>query len=247
MRPANWALRHPWLPLVVICLLSVLGLRAGLQMPLTYLPELGENRVVLNLQADNASLERMDKDLAQPVEQALAALPQITSIRSEVGSSGVQLILNLRDSGAAQDTLALVSDRVNALMPDLDIAFRMAGIRALSSREQAAVELAIVPHDRDILRASLTMQDTIRPALREIEGLTDLTVRGAQRQGITIRPDLRRLEDADLTLDEVMQQIVSGVGHAAGAVGPGRACLDDPGETRRVLDQGILQSASRSS
>ena len=220
MRPADWALRHPWLPLAIICILAVLGLRAGLQMPLTYLPELGDNRIALHLEADNAALERMDKELAQPVEQALAALPQITAIRSEVRTSGVELTLNLRDSRSAQETVALVSDRINALIPDLDIAFRMNGIRALSSREQAAVEIAIVPRDRDILRASLTMRDIIRPALRQIDGLTDITVSGAQRHGITIRPDLGRLEDADLTLDEVMQQIASGVGRATGAVMP---------------------------
>jgi multidrug efflux pump subunit AcrB len=220
MRPADWALRHPWLPLVIICILAVLGLRAGLQMPLTYLPELGDNRIALHLEADNASLERMDKDLAQPVEQVLAALPQITAIRSEVRPSGVELTLNLRDSRSAQDTVALVSDRINALIPDLDIAFRMNGIRALSSREQAVVDIAIVPRDRDILRASLTMRDIIRPALRQIDGLTDITVSGAQRHGITIRPDLGRLEDADLTLDEVMQQIASGAGRATGAVMP---------------------------
>jgi multidrug efflux pump subunit AcrB len=220
MRPADWALRHPWLPLVIICILAVFGLRAGLQMPLTYLPELGDNRIALHLEADNASLERMDKDLAQPVEQALAALPQITSIRSAVRPSGVELTLNLRDSRSAQDAVALVSDRINALIPDLDIAFRMNGIRALSSREQAAVDIAIVPRDRDILRASLTMRDIIRPALRKIDGLTDITVSGALRHGITIRPDLGRLEDADLTLDEVMQQIASGVGRITGAVMP---------------------------
>lgn len=220
MSPADWALRHPLLPLVIVCMLAILGLRAGLQMPLTYLPDLGDNRIALRLEADGASLEQMDKDLAQPVEQALAALPQVTSIRSEVRSSEVHLILNLRDSRAAQDTLALVSDRITALIPDLDIAFRMTTIRALSSREQAAVELALVPHDRDILRASQTMRDIIRPALREIEGLTEITVRGAQRQGITLRPDLRRLEDADITVDEVTQQIASGTGRAAGAVMP---------------------------
>lgn len=220
MRPADWALRHPWLALVVICILAVLGLRAGLQMPLTYLPALGDNRIALHLEADNASLERMDKDLAQPVEQALTALPQITAIRSEVGPSGVEVTLNLRDSRSAQDTVALVSDRINALIPDLDIAFRINGIRAFSSREQAAVEIAIVPRDRDILRASLTMREIIRPALRKIDGLTDITVRGAQRPGLTIRPDLERLADADLTLGEVMQQIASGVSRATGAVMP---------------------------
>lgn len=220
MRPADWAVRHPWLPLVIICILAVFGLRAGLQMPLTYLPDLGDNRIALHLEADNASLERMDKDLAQPVEQALAALPQITSIRSEVRPSGVELTLNLRDSRSAQDTVALVSDRINALIPDLDIGFRINGIRAVSSREQAAVDIAIVPRDRDILSASLTMRDIIRPVLRKIDGLTDITVSGAQRHGITIRPDLGRLGDADLTLDEVMQQVVSGVGRITGVVMP---------------------------
>ena len=212
MTVSDWALRHPIFPLVAVTLLALLGLRAAVNMPLTYLPDLGDNRIVLRLVADDATLDAMDQDLAQPVEQALAALPQITAITSEITATDLRLTLNLRNAHHAQDTLAAVSDRINALIPDAAIGFRIAEIRAQSSRRQPVLELAVVPRDGDLIAASQTIETVIRPALREVEGLTDITLRGMRQQRLTIQPDPAQLAAADLTLEDLSRQISSALG-----------------------------------
>ena len=71
-------LRHAALPVIAIAVLALLGLRAGLGLPLTHLPDIGENRIVLRLSTPDASLAATDHDLAQPVYRALSSLPEIT-------------------------------------------------------------------------------------------------------------------------------------------------------------------------
>lgn len=217
MTLSDWALRRPILPLVAIALLTILGLRAAGQMPLTHLPDLGQNRIVLRLVAEDATLAAMDRDLAQPLERALAALPQVGAISSEITATDLRVTLNLRDAGLAQDTLAAVSDRINALAPTSAIAFRIADIRARASRELALLELAVIPGDGDLVRASRTVETTILPALREIEGLTDITLRGLRRDRLTIRPDAAALAAADLTLADLSRQITDRLGRIAPA------------------------------
>lgn len=212
MTGSDWALRHPILPLVGIVLLALLGLRAAVQMPLTHLPDLGDNRIVLRLVAEDATLEAMDRDLAQPVEQALASLPQVTAISSAITATELRLTLNLRNAGRAQDTLAAVSDQINALIPDAAIAFRIAEIRAQSSRRQPVLELAVVPEDGDLLGASDAVETVIRPALREVEGLTDITMQGLRQPRLTIYPDPAALAAADLTRDDLTRQVGAALG-----------------------------------
>lgn len=245
MSLSDWALRHPTLPLIAIALLTILGLRAGDQMPLTHLPDIGENRIVLRLVAEDATLDAMDRDLAQPVERALAALPQVSGISSEITASDLRMTLNLRNSDLAQDTLAAVSDRINALVPTSEVAFRIADIRARSSREQALLDLAVIPGDGDLVRASHAVETRILPALREIEGLTDITLQGLRRDRLTVRPDAAALASADLTLADLSRQISDRLGTiapgelpSAGQPGPallGLAPLADNGDPVAAL------------
>lgn len=200
-------LRHAALPVLVIAVLALLGLRAGLGLPLTHLPDIGDNRIVLRLSAPDASLAATDHDLAQPVYRALSSLPEITSIRSSITSGRLDMTLALRDSRTAPDSLAKVQDRLQALRPDLDLAMSIDEIRATSSRNQAALELAIMPRDGDIVAASDALRDVILPALRRIEGTSEIAVQGATRAELVIRTSDPQLASVGLTFAELNRQI----------------------------------------
>ena len=200
-------LRHAVLPVIFIAVLALLGLRAGLSLPLTHLPDIGENRIVLRLMAPEASLAATDHDLAQPVYRALSSLPEVTSIRSRVTSGHVDMTLALRNSRTAQDTLAKVQDRLQALRPDLDLSVSTDEIRATSSRSQAALELAVRSRDGDIVTASAVMRDVILPALRQLAGISEIAVQGATRAELVIRTSDPQLAAVGLTFAELNRQI----------------------------------------
>ncbi len=200
-------LRHAALPVIVIAVLALLGLRAGLGLPLTHLPDIGENRIVLRLSAPDASLAATDHDLAQPVYRALSSLPEITSIRSRITSGHLDMTLALRNSRTAKDSLATVQDRLQALRPDLNLAVSIDEIRATSSRRQAALELAILPRDGDIVTASDALRHTILPTLRKIDGLAEIEVQGTTRTELVIQTTDPQLASVGLTFAALNSQI----------------------------------------
>jgi len=200
-------LRHAAVPVLIIAALAVLGLRAGLTLPLTHLPDIGENRIVLRLSAPDASLTSTDHDLAQPVYHALSSLPELTSIRTQITSGQLAMTLSLRNSRTAQENLAKVQDRLQALRSDLDLVFSIDEIRATSSRRQAALELAIRPRNADIVVASDALRDTILPALRQIDGIAEIKVQGATRAELVIQTSDPQLASVGLTFATLTRQI----------------------------------------
>ncbi|SHM78164.1 Multidrug efflux pump subunit AcrB [Roseovarius litoreus] len=213
-------LRHAALPVIIIAVLALLGLRAGLTLPLTHLPDIGDNRIVLRLSAPDASLAATDHDLAQPVYRALSSLPNVTSIRSQITSGQLVMTLSLRKSRTAQDSLAKVQDRLQALKPNLDLAISIDEIRATSSRRQAALELAILPRDGDIVAASDAMRDVILPALRQIDTIAEIDTQGATRAELVIRTTDPRLAAVGLTFAALNRQITQALSQQVAAAVP---------------------------
>jgi multidrug efflux pump subunit AcrB len=200
-------LRHAFLPVIVVTVLALLGLRTGLHLPLTHLPDIGENRIVLRLSSPDASLAAMDHQLAQPVYQALSSLPEVTSIRTQITAGQLAMTLSLRNSRTAQNSLAKVQDRLQALKTDLDLAVSIDEIRATSSRRQAALELAILPRNGDIIAASDAMRDTILPALRQIYGIAEIDIQGTTRAELVIQTTDSQLASVGLTFAALNRQI----------------------------------------
>lgn len=234
---AAWALRNPVLPLVMITLLAVFGLRAGFQLPLTHLPDIGENRIVVRLAAPGATLARTDREVAQPIEDALFALPEVSSVQSDIAPGEIFLTLSLRDARQSQRTLAQVSDRIEAVISELQVKAELSEIRALSSRRQPTLELLVVPGDGDLVGASAAMTQRIRPALTRISGLADIEVKGDRRAGLTVRPDPAQLAAVGITPGEFNRQLAAALEHHPAQRMPG---ADDAGS---VL-LGIAQSGS---
>ena len=174
MNFAQWALRKPVLPLVLIALLSVLGLRALGHMPLTYLPDIGQNRIYLQLQTAPAALDDIEHALARPIEQALAGVPEISFVSSRIGTQAVHYTLGLNDSRMSQQVLGRVKDRLNGLVPQLPLAFEIADIRAGSTRDMPMLELAILPRMGGLTDATTLVRRVVLPALHGIAGLSEV-------------------------------------------------------------------------
>ncbi len=242
---ASWALRNPVLPLVVITLLAVFGLRAGFQLPLTHLPDIGENRIVVRLAAPGATLAVTDLELAQPIEEALFSLPEVSSLQSEISAGELVLTMSLRDSRQSQKTLALVSDRIQSVISDLRVDAVLSEIRALSSRRQPTLELLVVPRDGDLVAASDAVTQRIRPVLNQVAGLAEIEVKGDRRAGLTVRPDPARLAAVDITPGDFSRQLSSSLENHAARQMPG---ADDAGgvllgiaQTGSATDAGDLK------
>ena len=223
---ASWALRNPVLPLVVITLLAVFGLRAGFQLPLTHLPDIGENRIVIRLAAHGATLAGTDRELAQPLEEALVSLPEVSSVQSEISAGELLLTLSLRNSRQSQKTLALVSDRIQSVISELQVGAVQSEIRALSSRRQPTLAFLVVPRDGDLVAASDAMTRMIRPVLTRVAGLGDIEVKGDRQAGLTVRPDPARLAAVDITPGDFTRQLAAALENHAARQTPG---ADDAG------------------
>ena len=209
MTLTNWVIHRPLLPLLIIAVLGVMGLRTIATMPLTHLPDIGENRIELVLLAPGASLGAANEGLAQPVYRSLSGVPNVISVRSDISPGRIDMSLHLRNSRHAESTLATVRDRLQALGSQLELDFVVEELRAVSSRTQPVLEFVVKPLHGDIATASNAIRDVIRPSLREHTEIGDILVYGATRREILIETSEVRLAAIGVSVSDLKQQIAS--------------------------------------
>ncbi|HEX7784572.1 MAG TPA: CusA/CzcA family heavy metal efflux RND transporter [Sphingobium sp.] len=78
----NWAVQKRWLVLLLTAIAAVIGAFALSQLPIDAVPDITNNQVQINVRAPALSPELIEKQVAFPIETALAGIPGLENTRS---------------------------------------------------------------------------------------------------------------------------------------------------------------------
>lgn len=78
----NWAVHKRWLVLLLTAIAAVIGAAALYRLPIDAVPDITNNQVQINIKAPALSPELVEKQVAFPIETALAGIPGLENTRS---------------------------------------------------------------------------------------------------------------------------------------------------------------------
>ena len=78
----NWAVHKRWLVLLLTAIAAVIGAVALYRLPIDAVPDITNNQVQINIKAPALSPELVEKQVAFPIETALAGIPGLENTRS---------------------------------------------------------------------------------------------------------------------------------------------------------------------
>ena len=78
----NWAVHKRWLVLLLTAIAAVIGAVALYRLPIDAVPDITNNQVQINIKAPALSPELVEKQVAFPIETALAGIPGLDNTRS---------------------------------------------------------------------------------------------------------------------------------------------------------------------
>jgi cobalt-zinc-cadmium resistance protein CzcA len=78
----NWAVQKRWLVLLLTAIAAVIGGVALYRLPIDAVPDITNNQVQINVRAPALSPELVEKQVAFPIETALAGIPGLENTRS---------------------------------------------------------------------------------------------------------------------------------------------------------------------
>ena len=207
------AIRRPFLPLLVIGLISLLGLLSLGNLPLRHLPDIGHDLVEARLAAPGLTMADTDLLLARPVEDSVTAIPGITSLSLTVTPGAVTLSLPLADPTLAEDVTTDLRDRLAALRGTADVAFDVTSLAPRSSRQSIVARIALTSPDPAGMEA---IHDRLLPTLHRLPGVDRVQVDGLTRPELILSPAPERLAEFGVTQADLAAALEARLAPAGG-------------------------------
>jgi len=202
MTVGAFVIRHRIAILGTTALLTAAGAVAAVRMPVSIFPEVAFHRITLIARAPNLPIEQTVTSLTQPLESAMASVPDVQTIRSNTTRGGAQLDLLFAwdtDMVTALTTVQTAMEETRGVLPtdaELDArlldtsAFPIIGV-AVSTTQHTLGELS----DFAIYEAA--------PQLKTIPGVFRVDLEGAKVREYTLVVDPAALAAHHLDLAAV--------------------------------------------
>ncbi|MBB3897764.1 efflux RND transporter permease subunit [Roseococcus suduntuyensis] len=204
---SGWAIHNPVATTVIFLLLTVAGIFAYPMLRINNTPDLDLPAVVISVVQSGAAPTEMETQVTRRVEDAVAGLGQVKTIRSIIvdGSSTtvVEFTLGTNIDRAAND----VRDAVGRIRSDLPAGVREPVVTRVEATGGAIVTFTVSSPRLTVPELSWLVDDTISRAMLAVNGVAQVNrVGGVAREvRVALRPD--RLLALGITAGQVNAQL----------------------------------------
>ena len=214
-RLARFATENRLFVFIMVLALIAIGAHAVINLPIEAFPDVQDVQVVVITQQPGQAPEEVERAVSLPIERALAGTPGVSDMRS-VSITGLSVVTLIFKDGT-DDYFA--RSQVLEKLRDADLPNGV--VPSLAPLSTAVGEIFRYVLDKPAampLYEARAIQDfVVRPALRMVPGVADVTIIGGaiKQYQIRIRPDLLK------TYQVTLADVATAIGNANANVGGG--------------------------
>jgi multidrug efflux pump subunit AcrB len=220
-----------------VVLLSLGGLIAALNMPVSLFPHIDYPRVVVTIDAGDRDAAQMAAEFSRPVEVALRAVPGVTRVRSTTSRGAADVALNFAWGEDMVSATLATQGALATLLPDLPPGTRF-DVRRSDPTIFPILGIALTSSNLDQQALRQIAELKVRPALTAVQGVAAVDVLGGTPRELAVDIDPARLQAFGLAIADV----VTALSKANDIRGVGR--LEDRHRLYLVLVESQLTSAA---
>lgn len=201
------AIRRPVTTLCVIISLIVLGSVALAKLPLGFLPEVNRPILFVHIPFPNSTPEQTEALIVRPIEETLASVKGLRSIRSHCDTDQGRINLEFEWGHEMSLARAEIMERIDRIRPDLpdtigDIT--ISGSWDSRDEDQPVLEGRLSSR-RDLSESFDLLERKIVRPLERIDGVAGVRLDGVNPREVRINLKLEALQAAGIDLRELVR------------------------------------------
>lgn len=240
-------IRRPLTAWVIMVAVSLVGGLALSRIGLSQYPDVDRLEVTVTAELPGASAESMERDVCEPIEDALAQAEGIAGLESSIRQGRAQVTLRLQDGRDVDDALQDAQNRIARIAEDLPRDLQPIELSKSNPEDRPLVILALSgPYSRQQLADTARFQ--VSDAMQAVPGVGAINLFGPQTRTVHVWLDRNRLEAHDLTVSEVAAGLQRNNRDASGGTiesAGGDLGVRIDGQPRRVADLAGLAVVER--
>jgi len=204
-RVVRWCLENKSVVILATILLIGSGAYATTRLNQELLPNISFPIITISTPVAGAGPELVDKQVTQPVEDAINGVADIESVRS-TSSQGFSVVVVEFDLDA--DTEEAESD-LQAALDGIQLPSQAGDpeIKSQSASEFPILSLSLAARDGDLADLTEYAEDEVVSSIEEVDGVASVDVIGGAEKRIQVDLDPDKLKDKGLSTDAVVGAI----------------------------------------
>ena len=233
---SDFAIKRPLITVVAMLTLVGFGLVALSQLQTDEFPEVQPPIVLTTIIYPGASPEQVEREVLEPIEEAIQSISGVKSINGEARDGYAQVVTQFVFSKDLSEATQDIRDAISTKRQDLPQEMEEPILRKFNPTDAPIVTLSL--YSTSLTPAQLTQiaDPGITRELRSIAGVADVQVSGGVKRELTVNLDPQRLQAAGVSVPQVTAALQAG--NLAVPVGRVTSSLDE----RTIRLQGRLQT-----
>ncbi|HXS73585.1 MAG TPA: efflux RND transporter permease subunit [Rhodanobacteraceae bacterium] len=231
MNLAELSLKRPVTAVMFFVTLVVIGLIAAFRLPLESFPALDVPFLLVDIPYVGSTPSEIERTIARPVEDALAALPGIQKMNSTSRADGTQIFLQFKWGENVAVKAVQAREKIDAIRADLPSDLQRYTVQKFSTSDQPILQLRIAS-ERNLANSYALLDRELKRPIERIPGVARVDIGGVQAPELQIELSAQRLAAHGVSLNQLYQRLKqANFSLSAGEV-------SDAGKRWRVQPQG---------
>ncbi len=207
----RYLLQRPIAVILSFVVLSIFGLIALKQLPISLLPDVDVPQIVVKVSYPNTSAEALESRIMRPLRESLNGSPGLKSI--ETRSSNHRGVLYLLFEYNTKMDLAYieVNERIDRLSAQFPREMPRPQATRINTSDIPIVRLQVTPRlKEDFIQVSSLVEKTIKRRLEQVAGVSIVDINGLQQVQMVIEPNrplLSALQISEADLSAAIQSV----------------------------------------
>lgn len=216
---SNFSVKKPYTVVVAVVLIIILGVVSFMNISTDLLPSINLPYSVIITSYAGASPEEVEMIVTKPIEQSMASISNIKSVRS-VSREHLSLVILEFGESTNMDSAVIEMreslDMIGSYMPD---GVGASNIMKLNPDMMPVMVLSAAVEGQDIAESSAFLERVIVPELESIEGVASVDVSGLVENEIHIILSDEKIESINKEIESIVSAQMQLAAQAAAASG----------------------------
>src|SRR5215211_5148395 len=204
-RIIDFSLHHRIAVIAVTLLFAALGLVSLARLDVDAFPDVTPVQIQVNTVVPQLNPEEVEQRVTYPVEQALAGMPRLESVRSLSKFGLSQVVVTFRDGTDMLVARQLINERLATVVLPTDVERPKMG--PMSNGLGEVFHYVVLAAGSDRTRSRTVHEWVIRPQIRAVPGVAEVNSWGGFQKQYQVRIDPAALVKYDLTFDQVVAAV----------------------------------------
>lgn len=202
--------------LAITVLMTILAVQAWQRLPIDAFPDISPTQVKLILRAPGMTTAEVEAQITQPIETELLGIPNQTILRSTTKYAITSITIDFIEGTDIYWARQQVSERLAGVWSSLPSNVE-GGIAPMSTPLSEIFMFSYDNPNLSLAERRHVLDWQIRPLLRTVPGVAEVTTMGGFVQTYEFSPDLQRLNQTGIGLEQLISWLQQQ--HVNGSVG----------------------------